>query len=235
MTIELRLLHSAVEIIPLEELQRAVWGERSKVPAHVLITAAHNGGLVAGAYDGDGLAGFVWGFLGWDDRVRPARIKHCSHMLGVHPAYRNRGIGEALKRFQRDVVRGQGIELITWTYDPLLATNAHLNISKLGAVCNTYLRDLYGELDDGLNTGLETDRFQVDWWVDGRGTIGAGETTRYEIPADFQSLRKTSPARAAQWRAESRAALEHAFASGYGVTGFEVTGGRAFYILQQGS
>jgi predicted GNAT superfamily acetyltransferase len=63
------------------------------------------------------------------------------------------------------MVRHQGVDRITWTFDPLLSRNAFLNISRLGAVCNTYLRDEYGELRDGLNRGLSTDRFQVDWWV----------------------------------------------------------------------
>ena len=82
------------------------------------------------------------------------RLKHCSHQLGVHPAYRNLGLGFLLKRFQWEFVRDQGIELITWTYDPLLSTNAYLNIARLGAVCNTYRRNEYGDLNDDLNAGL---------------------------------------------------------------------------------
>lgn len=86
-------------------------------------------------------------------------------MLGIHPEYRNRGIGFALKRAQWQMVRKQGIDHVTWTYDPLLSRNAHLNVTKLGAVCNTYHRSEYGEMRDGLNAGLPSDRFQVDWWV----------------------------------------------------------------------
>ena len=59
----------------------------------------------------------------------------------------------------------QGLRLITWTYDPLESKNARLNIAKLGAVCNTYIRNYYGELRDDINLGLATDRFQVDWWI----------------------------------------------------------------------
>ena len=59
----------------------------------------------------------------------------------------------------------QGIDLITWTFDPLEARNAWLNFGKLGAVCNTYLRNVYGNLQDGLNAGLPSDRLQVDWWI----------------------------------------------------------------------
>ena len=164
MSVEVRRLESPETARQAVELQHAVWGG-DEVPAHVLLTAEHNGGLCAGAFVDGVLAGFVWGFLGFDDRVHPPRLKHCSHQLGVHPAYRNLGLGFLLKCFQWECVRDQGLELITWTYDPLLAANAHLNIARLGAVCNTYRRDEYGNLDDDLNAGLPTDRFQVDLWV----------------------------------------------------------------------
>jgi predicted GNAT superfamily acetyltransferase len=107
----------------------------------------------------------VWGFPGFDERTTPPRLKHCSHQLGIHPDYRLSGLGFALKRRQWGFVRQQGLDLITWTYDPLMARNARLNIGKLGAVCSTYRRDEYGPLRDALNAGLPTDRFQVDWWL----------------------------------------------------------------------
>jgi len=46
-----------------------------------------------------------------------------------------------------------------------MSRNAYLNIARLGAVCNTYRRSEYGDMRDGLNVGLPSDRFQVDWWV----------------------------------------------------------------------
>jgi predicted GNAT superfamily acetyltransferase len=63
------------------------------------------------------------------------------------------------------MVRHQGLDHITWTYDLLLSRNAYLNIARLGAVCSTYRRSEYGEMRDGLNAGLPSDRFQVDWWL----------------------------------------------------------------------
>lgn len=164
---EIRLLHAPEEIQAAEVLQRDVWpgGDLEIVPAHVLLTAAHNGGLLAGAYVEDTLVGFVWGFPGLDMTADPPRLKHCSHQLGILPGFRGSGIGFALKCYQRDFVLRQGLDRITWTYDPLLARNARLNIARLGAVCNTYLVNLYGELRDDLNAGLPTDRFQVDWWI----------------------------------------------------------------------
>ena len=150
-----------------EGLQREVWpgSETDIVPAHLLITAVHNGGVVLGAYEQDKLVGFVFGFPGIEATPDGPRLKHCSHMAGVLPSHRDRGLGFALKRAQWQMVRHQGLDHITWTYDLLLSRNAYLNISRLGAVCSTYRRSEYGEMRDGLNAGLPSDRFQVDWWL----------------------------------------------------------------------
>ncbi|MEW6284855.1 MAG: GNAT family N-acetyltransferase [Chloroflexota bacterium] len=166
----IKLLETPEEMTLVEELQRLVWpgSETDVVPAHVFITAVHNGGLVLGAFQNDELIGFVFGFPGLDFTPDGPRPKHCSHMMGVKPGVRDSGIGFALKRAQWQMVRKQGIDHITWTYDPLLSRNAYLNIAKLGAVCNTYRRAEYGEMRDGLNVGLPSDRFQVDWWVNTR-------------------------------------------------------------------
>lgn len=163
----IRLLDSHEEMISVEELQRAIWpgSETDVVPAHLLITAVHNGGIVSGAYVENKIVGFVFGFPGLEMLPDGPHPKHCSHMMGVHPDYRNLGVGFALKRAQWQLVRKQGIGHITWTYDPLLSMNAYLNIARLGAVCNTYRRSEYGEMRDGLNAGLPSDRFQLDWWV----------------------------------------------------------------------
>jgi len=122
-------------------------------------------GTTGDAQQGSVLVGFTFGFPGLYHTPDGPRLKHCSHMLGVHPDYRDRGIGFLLKRAQWQMVRHQGLDRITWTYDPLISRNAYLNITRLGAVCNTYLRNTYGDLRDDLNTGLPTDRFQVDWWI----------------------------------------------------------------------
>jgi len=193
----LHILDTPAEFSEVEELQRQIWpgNETDIVPGHLMLTAAHNGGVAIGAYqianqndpvnptyrDGDdpqgesledvdvpgnaAMVGFVFGFPGLYNTPDGPRLKHCSHMLGVLPKARNHGVGFALKRAQWQIVRHQGIDLITWTYDPLLSRNAHLNIARLGSVCNSYLRDVYGEMRDRLNAGLASDRFQVDWWV----------------------------------------------------------------------
>jgi predicted GNAT superfamily acetyltransferase len=181
---ELLILDQPGQMKSIEDLQRAVWpgSETEVVPLHLLVTVAKNGGLVIGAYErakesgpeeseisGTGqMMGFVHGFPGLYFTPDGPRPKHCSHQLGVHPAHRGKGVGFALKRAQWQMVRQQGLDLITWTFDPLLSRNAHLNITRLGGVTNTYKRDFYGELQDELNSGLITDRFQIDWWVNSR-------------------------------------------------------------------
>ena len=164
---KIRFLESAADLAAVEKLQALVWGGdlTEVVPAHMLLAVIDGGGLLIGAFDGDRLIGFVFGFLGADPTSSDQKLHHCSHMAGVHPDYQDSGIGFRLKRAQWQMVRKQGIDRITWTYDPLQSRNAKFNISKLGAVCNTYLPNYYGELRDALNQGLPTDRFEVDWWL----------------------------------------------------------------------
>jgi predicted GNAT superfamily acetyltransferase len=174
----IRILDTPEDMHAVEDLQQSVWpGDKMDiVPMHMLHAAVHHGGLVIGAYytgkkDGKTasgepqLVGFVFGIPGFYDTPDGPRIKHGSHMLGVHPDHRRQGLGYRLKRAQWQMVRYQGIDRITWTYDPLLSPNGRLNISKLGAVCSTYHVDFYGEMRDELNRGLPSDRFEVDWWV----------------------------------------------------------------------
>jgi predicted GNAT superfamily acetyltransferase len=166
----IRLLETLEEMTAVEALQREVWpgSETDVVPAHLLITVVHNGGVVLGAFVGDQLVGFVFGFPGLEFTPDGPRPKHCSHMAGVLPEHRDSGIGFALKRAQWQMVRHQSLDHVTWTYDPLLSRNAYLNIARLGAVCSTYRRSEYGEMRDEVNAGLPSDRFQVDWWINTR-------------------------------------------------------------------
>lgn len=173
----IRALKTIEEFQQIMEIQRVSWQmeDIEITPLHLILTVAKNGGVVLGAFDEvDGhekMIGFVFGFLGTreghhaPEAPAAVKLKHASHQMGVLPQWRDQSIGYALKVAQREAVRGQGLRLITWTYDPLESRNGNLNIIKLGAVCNTYLENVYGEIQDGLNRGLPTDRFQVDWWI----------------------------------------------------------------------
>ena len=163
----IRVLEKPEEMTVVEDLQRLVWKapDIEVVPKDLLLAVVHNGGLAIGAFVADELVGVSFGFPSVYSTPDGPRLKLHSHFLAVHPGWRLKGIGFALKRAQWQMVRKQGLDRITWTYDPLLSSNAHLNIARLGAVCNTYLRSEYGEMHDGLNAGLPSDRFQLDWWI----------------------------------------------------------------------
>lgn len=169
MTLIIRPLQTDAEYRAAEQLQRDVWGmDDVEIVAHdLLITVHKNGGLVLGAFEAEldsqeTLIGFVFGFAGLQ---AAGRVKHCSHLAGVTPAFQGRDIGYRLKLAQRDYVLAQGIDLITWTFEPLESRNARFNLHKLGATCRTYLRNIYGDMRDKLNAGLPSDRFQVDWRI----------------------------------------------------------------------
>lgn len=164
MSVTIRAVKTIDESAMVADLSMRVWesGPDAAVPDHVIITAAKNGGVVLLACDGDEPVGFVFGFLGFTDELR---VKHCSHQAGVLKSYQNSGLGYQLKAAQRQMLLKQGIDHATWTFDPLECRNANLNLHKLGGVCCTYLRNVYGQLGDGLNAGLPSDRFLLDWWV----------------------------------------------------------------------
>jgi len=110
------------------------------------------------------MVGVLMGFTALS-RGRPY---HYSHITGVRRDYQSRGVGYALKLGQREYVLRRGLNLVKWTFDPLQARNAFFNIAKLGGVCRTYIRNMYGILGDALNRGRLTDRFEIEWWVGSR-------------------------------------------------------------------
>ena len=161
----IRPLTTVAELHACEALQRQVWAmpdDLEIVPAHLLVAVRRNGGLLLGAFNGVELVGFVFGFPGISGS---GKLKHCSHFMGVTPGHQGRGVGYQLKLAQREAVLDQGLDLVTWTYDPLESRNAFLNMHKLGCLCRTYVRDYYGPLSDGLSAGLPSDRYQVEWWI----------------------------------------------------------------------
>ena len=163
---QLRYLDSREDMRLAEKLQTDVWGAGEPVvPSHLLLASVRAGGVLIGAFSMQRLVGFVYSFPGFERKPNGLEWKHCSHMLGVHPDFTGSGIGFQLKRAQWQMVRQQGFERITWTYDPLLSLNSHLNITRLGAICKTYIREYYGEMEDDLNQGMPSDRLQVDLYV----------------------------------------------------------------------
>jgi len=161
-TVEVRPLVTHAELVACVDLQRSTWGAAfsDRVPESILKVSQRVGGVAAGAFAADGtLLGFVFGLTG----VERGRIVHWSDMLAVRPEARNLGLGRRLKDYQRNVVRELGGEVIYWTYDPLIARNAHLNFNRLGVRLAEYVENMYGITDSVLHGGLPTDRLVVAW------------------------------------------------------------------------
>ena len=115
----IHILETPEEMTAVEDLQRLVWTapDIEIVPKDLLLAVVHNGGLAIGAFVGDNLVGVSFGFPGFYTTPDGPRLKHHSHILAVHPDWRSKGIGFALKRAQWQMVRKQGLDRITWTYD----------------------------------------------------------------------------------------------------------------------
>lgn len=160
-SLTIRMLDTIEELTMVRDLEKIIWGSDDAVPVEQTITAVKHGGMVIGAFAGERLIGFQYSFAGFDGK----KSYLCSHSLGIHPDYRISGIGYRLKLAQRTEALRKGYNLITWTYDPLETVNANLNMKKLGAICSTYLENCYGDMNDELNAGLPSDRFQVEWWI----------------------------------------------------------------------
>lgn len=156
--IEYKELTTMDEMEQVQILEEKVWG-LDVLPTHQTITAVKNGGIMIGAFDQEQIVGFSYGFAGFQN----GRAYLCSHMLGIEENYRSQGIGEKLKRKQREIAIEKGFDRMQWTYDPLETRNAYLNLTKLNGICDTYVENCYGEMKDGLNRGLPSDRFELHW------------------------------------------------------------------------
>ena len=232
--IRIREIDDYAEMRAVEELQKEVWGipDLDVVPLTQLVAAKEAGGVLIGAFDGDTLVGFVYGFPSFER----GKLAHHSHMLAVKPAYRNYDLGRRLKLAQREHVKPQGVELISWTFDPLQSLNAHFNFNKLGVIADRYLPDFYGQDPASFLHQTGTDRLWVSWFVsDERKEPIAGEDqVVIEIPSDINEVMQHSPETALQWRAETRRAFMEALEAGYVVTSFIRDQPHGKYLLSRG-
>ena len=146
----------------LVEIQRLVWNHADLdiTPVHQFCISAFMGGIVLGAWVDGELAGFVYSF----PAIFSGRFCYHSHLLAVLPDYRGYGLGKRLKWAQRREVMKIGLDVVTWTYDPMQSRNANLNLHTLGGICRTYLPDFYGETPSlRLGPGIPADRLLVEW------------------------------------------------------------------------
>jgi predicted GNAT superfamily acetyltransferase len=252
---------AAVDLLPLTtseqfddaiQVMTATWGPFQLLPREVFTALAHSGNVPWGAFDGDRMVGFVLGWAGVDE----GGLHVHSHMLAALPDRRHRGVGYALKLAQRAQALDQGIHVARWTFDPLVARNAWLNLGKLGAFADRFGRAFYGEMTDDLNRDDRTDRLVVRWELDpepGPRAVPAGMPTVLgatgdaeapepvpgddpdprgailEVPRDHPAIRDRDPELAARWRDAVADALEACFAAGLVVSGFDRE--RSGYVL----
>ncbi|MFC4558982.1 GNAT family N-acetyltransferase [Virgibacillus kekensis] len=236
--ITIRQLETIEELTRMQQVEQTVW-QMSPIPVHQTFTALQHGGVILGAFDGPKMVGFLYSFAGFGKNATYL----CSHMLGILPDYRKSGLGTHMKLKQADVARELGYSMITWTFDPLESQNAYLNLHKLGAVGAAYKENYYGSMDDQLNQGLPTDRFQVEWDVHAKqlepsstfdqdkvllDTNEAGKPclhlSRFHshtnnwfvaIPWGFQEIKKHDIELTREWRSKTGEAFRLLFAKGF--------------------
>ena len=196
----LRHLEGLWEFAQAVAFQESVWGPGFSecVPRSIMKVTQRLGGVVAGAFAGERMVGFVFGMTGMEE----GRPVHWSDILAVAPEFRDAGLGRRLKAFQREACLARGVTRMHWSYDPLESRNAHLNLVKLGAVVREYAPDMYGVSDSPLHKGLGTDRFVVTWELDSSrararvsGEVqppGRGEAA--ELPRAFEVERERTEA-----------------------------------------
>jgi predicted GNAT superfamily acetyltransferase len=184
-SIVFRDLEAIDEIKALEDLQIEAWGddERDIVPLNQFVAARYVGGSLIGAFDGEKLVGFVYGFYGH----LGGRIIHHSHMLAVLPGYRRHNLGFRLKAEQRERVLADRLtDRITWTFDPLQSLNAHFNFAKLGVLSDVYKINVYGEAGTSFLHRNGTDRLFVTWLINSPRvqTLMSNQQSTKHDPAD---------------------------------------------------
>jgi predicted GNAT superfamily acetyltransferase len=133
-------------------------------PAWLMEDTVKAGGLALGLWRGEEAVGFSYAFPGVEDGA-PYLY---SDGLGVLPAHRARGQAYDMKLAQREHALRLGYTRIVWTFSALRSVNAHLYLTRLGAVATMYLLDKRGAFDTdwGTEAGVPFDEFLVDWQLD---------------------------------------------------------------------
>ena len=250
--IDVRIIESAQEAADASLLLDEVWNVTGSgttvLEPSLFIALAHARNYTAAAFDRDSgqMLGVTVGFF-----AAPVGTSMHSHVAGVRHEAVGRGVGAAMKLHQRLWCLEHGLTRMTWTFDPLIARNAHFNIARLGARLVDYHEDFYGQMRDGVNAGQASDRAFVDWDLtdarpspltdpyaqavaavriddDGRpqelDVPREAPVVAIEIPSDIETLRATDPRLAAQWREAVRRGFVELLADGWLVSGFRRSG-----------
>ena len=237
--IEIRSLEVASEIQDAAEIFDLVWppiGGGTQVPPNLLRAITHSGGYCSAAYIADEPVAAALAIVGVREGVNGQQIHLHSHMAGVLEHYRNRRIGTLIKAHQRWWALSHGIDTIVWTFDPLVARNAKLNLVNLGVSVRDYEVNFYGAMTDAINVGEESDRVFAWWDLTGdqaraaaRGELGpimelSASQVLVQTPEDIVALRLSDPKAAREWRFEMRKNLMREFAEGREIVGVTENG-----------
>lgn len=227
--IVVRELTSISEFEQAVALQRQIWGfgELELLPVRFFIVATGVGGQAFGAYHGERMVGFLLAIPG----LKPGgKLYLHSHMTGVLPEYRDRGVGRMLKLRQRQDALERGFDLVEWTFDPLELKNAYFNLVRLGAVVRRYVLNQYGTTSSPLHGGLPTDRCVAEWWIRSPRVqaVVAGQPApqlpieaTIEVPSEIGRLRHEDPRQARRIQQQVSNRFLELLASGLTVVGFE--------------
>jgi|RhiMetdeSRZDD1v2_1073273.scaffolds.fasta_scaffold21589_6 predicted GNAT superfamily acetyltransferase len=258
--VHVRELVTTTELVAAADLAARVWktDDTSQMDASLMRALSHSGNFVAGAFlaDDSGEEGALVGMSVGFAATRPAASLH-SHMTCTADEHRDRGLGYALKVYQRSWAVQRGFTTVTWTFDPLVRRNAYFNLAKLGAQIVEYLPNHYGTMMDGLNASDESDRLFLAWPItdpDRPARSRLPEPTEHtvvlevaadggphcldddvdriacQVPDDIVALREQDPRSAARWRRALRETLADALTDGYQVDGFTRSG---HYLLSR--
>lgn len=212
------------------DLQKEVWGfsDIELVPLRLFVVAEKVGGQVIGAFEADSMVAFALAIPG----NRNGHLYLHSHMLAVREGYRDRGLGRAVKLFQRQDALARGIDLIEWTFDPLEIKNAYLNLEKLGAIARRYNINQYGITSSPLQGGLPTDRLVAEWWLRSKRVQAVLETGKH--PPVHEEVKIAIPGPIYEWKANpatrlraleiqtgNREVFLESFAAGMACLGYE--------------
>lgn len=223
--VDIRVLEDPADLQRLVTMFNQVWGSITPLVGVELLRAiGHAGGYTAAAFQDDQVVGGSLGFLA---RHAGDPALH-SHITGLLPGVRQTGVGRAMKLHQQRWAREQGLDWVTWTFDPLVRRNAWFNLHVLRAEVHEYLPDFYGPIDDAVNHRDESDRLLMAWATSGepRAPLDAAGPGLIAVPTpeDIIVLRRIDPEAATGWRHRVRNELGGALAAGASVVGVTRTG-----------
>jgi predicted GNAT superfamily acetyltransferase len=239
--IEVREVVERQDLTEAVRLQKLIWGfeDVDLLPLRLFVVATKVGGEVLGAFDGTQMVGFCIAIPG----IKPGGSGYWhSHMMGVLPEYRNRGLGRMLKLRQRTAALQRGLKLVEWTFDPLELKNAFFNIERLGAIVRRYVLNQYGTTSSHLHGGLPTDRCVAEWHIatpraelaaEGQGVPRREIIERVFVPGDIAEIRRNDQKRARDIQRRVSDEFLNAFDQGHAVVEFERSAAGGTYLLSQ--